>query len=143
MTTSDFLQAIEDNHRAVDAFTKGDAAPLGALYSRADDATLANPFGPPVRGWEQIEQTMTRAATHYREGKVTGFERVSAYEAEDLAYVVELEQFLAKVGGASERTPLALRVTTIFRREDGAWRIVHRHADPITSPRSPDSIVPS
>ena len=143
MTTSDFLQAIEDNHRAVDAFTKGDAAPLGALYSRADDATLANPFGPPVRGWEQIEQTMTRAATHYREGEVTGFERVSAYETEDLAYVVELEQFLTKLGGATERTSLALRVTTIFRREDGAWRIVHRHADPITSPRSPESIVPS
>jgi hypothetical protein len=34
-------------------------------------------------------------------------------------------------------------VTTIFRREDGAWRIVHRHADPITSPRTPESIVPS
>ncbi len=143
MTTSDFLQAIEDNHRAVDAFTKGDAAPLGALYSRADDATLANPFGPPVRGWEQIEQTMARAATHYREGEATGFERVSAYEAEDLAYVVELEQFLAKVGGANERTSLALRVTTIFRREEGAWRIVHRHADPITSPRTPESIAPA
>jgi uncharacterized protein (TIGR02246 family) len=143
MATSDFLQAIEDNHRAVDAFTKGDPAPLGALYSRADDATLANPFGPPVQGWEQIEQTMARAATHYREGEATGFERVSAYEAADLAYVVELEQILAKVGGANERTSLALRVTTIFRREDGAWRIVHRHADPITSPRTPESIVPS
>jgi uncharacterized protein (TIGR02246 family) len=143
MTTPDFLQAIEDNHRAVDAFVKGDPAPLGALYSRQDDATLANPFGPPVRGWEQIEQTMARAATHYQQGEATGFTRVSAYEAEDLAYVVELEQFLTQLGGANERTPLALRVTTIFRREDGAWRIVHRHADPITSPRTPESIVPS
>jgi uncharacterized protein (TIGR02246 family) len=143
MTTPDFLQAIEDNHRAVDAFVNGDPAPLGALYSRHDDATLANPFGPPVRGWEQIEQTMARAAAHYRQGEATGFTRVSAYETEDLAYVVELEQFLIKVGGASERTSLALRVTTIFRRGDGVWRIVHRHADPITSPRTPESIVPS
>jgi uncharacterized protein (TIGR02246 family) len=141
--TSDFLQAIEDNHRAADAFVNGDPAPLGALYSRAEDATLANPFGSPVRGWEQIEQTMARAATHYREGKATDFTRVSAYEAADLAYVVELEQFLTKVGGSSERTSLALRVTTIFRREDGAWRIVHRHADPITSPRTPESLVSS
>ena len=102
MTTPDFLQAIEDNHRAVDAFVNGDPGPLGALYSRDDDATLANPFGPPVRGWEQIEQTMARAATHYREGEATGFTRVSAYETADLAYVVELEQFLTKLGGASE-----------------------------------------
>jgi ketosteroid isomerase-like protein len=141
MATSEFLRVIEDNHRAVDAFVKGDAAPLGALYSRADDATLANPFGPPVRGWVQIESTMAQAAALYRQGEATGFELVATYETEDLAYVVELEQFLAMVGGAEERTPLALRVTTIFRREHGAWRIVHRHADPITTPRSPESVV--
>jgi ketosteroid isomerase-like protein len=143
MAASEFAQAIEANHHAVDAFVKGNPTPLGALYSRRDDATLANPFGPPVRGWAQIEPTMARAATHYRDGEATGFERISAYETVELAYLVEIERFLAKVGGASARTPLALRVTTIFRREDAAWKIVHRHADPITMPQPAESIVPS
>ena len=45
-----------------------------------------------------------------------------------------------KVGGAAEAAPVALRATTIFRREAGGWRIVHRHADPITAPRPAASI---
>ncbi|RWD88633.1 MAG: DUF4440 domain-containing protein, partial [Mesorhizobium sp.] len=47
----------------------------------------------------------------------------------------------SKVGGGDKLVPIALRVTTIFRREEGAWRIVLRHADPITSARPPASIV--
>jgi ketosteroid isomerase-like protein len=121
---------------------KGDAAPAKSLFSRRDDVTLANPFGPPVRGWPQIEPTLERAAAHYREGEATGFERISEFATGELAYVVEVERLRAKVGGADEITPLALRVTTIFRHEDGAWKIVHRHADPITTPRPAESVVP-
>ena len=44
-------------------------------------------------------------------------------------------------GGSDEIAPVSLRVTTVFRREDGEWRIVHRHADPITSPRSLESLL--
>ncbi|MDF3041549.1 MAG: hypothetical protein K0Q71_4255 [Thermomicrobiales bacterium] len=142
MSASDLAQIIEHSHRALDAFMKGDAAPAKSLFSRRDDVTLANPFGPPVRGWRQIEPTLDRAAAHYREGEVSGFERISEFATGELAYVVEVERLRAKVGGADEITPLALRVTTIFRREDGAWKIVHRHADPITTPRPADSVVP-
>jgi ketosteroid isomerase-like protein len=45
---------------------------------------------------------------------------------------VEVERFRAKVGGREELAPVALRVTSIFRPEDGIWKVVHRHADPIT-----------
>lgn len=142
MLASDLAQVIEQYHQTLDAFVKGDPEPLKALYSRHDDVTIANPFGPAARGWARAAATMERAALNYREGVTVGFERVSAYATGDLAYTVEIERFRAKVGGASDLTPLALRVTTIFRREDTAWRVVHRHADPITTPRPPESIVP-
>lgn len=141
MSTSDLAQAIELSHDALDAFVKGDAEPLKALYSRRDDVTLANPFGPPVRGWSQVTETMERAASNYRDGEATRFEPVTEYATADLAYTVEVERYRSRVGGAAELAPVTIRVTTIFRREDGEWRITHRHADPITAPRSPDSVL--
>jgi hypothetical protein len=47
------------------------------------------------------------------------------------------------MGGREDHTPVALRVTSIFRPEDGAGRLVHRHADPIASARSPESVIQS
>jgi ketosteroid isomerase-like protein len=59
----------------------------------------------------------------------------------DLAYIVELERFETKVGGADEITPVALRVTSIFRRESGEWKLLHRHADPTSSARPAESVI--
>jgi len=41
---------IEQYHEAADQFSRGDPEPIKALYSHRDDVTLANPFGPAVRG---------------------------------------------------------------------------------------------
>ncbi len=141
MSASDLAQVMERDHRALDAFVKGDPEPKKRLFSRRDDVTLANPFGPPARGWNQVEKTLERAASQLREGEAIRFERISEYATAELAYILEIERYRGKVGGANELAPNSLRVTTIFRREDGQWRIVHRHADPITSPRPPESIV--
>jgi ketosteroid isomerase-like protein len=105
--------------------------------------TLANPFGPPARGWSEVSATLDRAAKNYRDGEVIGFENVSTVITSDLAYTLEVESYRARVGGAADITPVALRVTTVFRREDGAWKVVHRHADPITAPRPPESVIRS
>ena len=112
-----------------------------SLYSRRDDVTLANPFGPPVHGWNEVSATLDRAAAHYRDGEVVGFDNVSTVVTADLAYTVEVERFRARVGGAEERAPVSVRVTSVFRREDGAWKVIHRHADPITSPRTAESVL--
>jgi ketosteroid isomerase-like protein len=55
--------------------------------------------------------------------------------------VVEVEQLEAKVYGEEEITPFALRVTMIFRPEEGTWKVVHRHADPITTPQPAESVL--
>jgi ketosteroid isomerase-like protein len=141
MAASGFDDAIEENHRALGAFVKGDPEPLKALYSHQDDVTLANPFGPPARGWEQAAATMERAASLYRDGEVVGIESLAKKVTAELAYILEIERFRAKMGGSEDVTPVALRVTSIFRPEEGSWRIVHRHADPITSVRSAESVI--
>jgi ketosteroid isomerase-like protein len=132
---------LEEYHRAGHAITNGNPEVYKRLYSRRDDVTLANPFGPPARGWSEVSATLDRAAENYRDGEVVGFENVSTGIGADLAYTVEVESYRARVGGAEEIAPVAVRVTTIFRLEEDAWKVVHRHADPITGSRPPESVI--
>ncbi|HTN23679.1 MAG TPA: DUF4440 domain-containing protein [Solirubrobacteraceae bacterium] len=142
MSATDELDAaIDGHHAALAAFVTGDPAPLQALYSQREDVSLANPFGPAIRGWAQVAATMERAAVYYEDGTATGFEEVTRFVGTDLACTVEVERFETKVGGSDEPSPVALRTTTVYRYEDGAWKIVHRHADPIVSARPAASVV--
>lgn len=144
MNASDFDAVVEQYHRAAGEFLKGNPEPYKKLFSQREDITLANPFapfGPVSRGWKRAAETMERAASNYRDGEITGFENVAKYVTPDLAYIVEVERFKVKVGGSKEIAPVALRATSILRPEDGTWKIVHRHADPITSARPAESVI--
>ncbi len=141
MAVPDFDQVVEQQHQALDAFARGNTELAEKLWSQRDDITLGNPFGPFVRGFEQIVQAMQLAASFYRDGRAVGFDLVAKEVTADLAYLVEVERLSAKMGGREDFTPVELRVTGIFRNEDGSWRLVHRHADPITSARGADSVV--
>src|ERR671925_1689377 len=141
MATSALDEFVQQYHLALDAFFRGNAAKAQALYSHREDATLANPFGPIARGWSQIAETTGRAAANYREGGATGFETAARCVTPELAYLVEVERFRSKVASSEEFATGALRVTTILRPEDRAWKIVHRHADPITTARPAESVV--
>lgn len=137
----DFDSVVEESHLALGEFVKGNPEPLKTMYSHRDDVSLANPFGPPVRGWKEAAETMERAATLYRDGEVVGFESVARYETPDLAYIVEVERYRARIAGGDDVASVALRVTSILRPEEGTWRIVHRHADPITTARPAESVI--
>lgn len=141
MAESDFDRVIEQYHRALDTFVKGNAEPTLALFSRREDVTLGNPFGPVAQGIKQVAETARLAASHMRDGQATGFERIVKHVTPDLAYIVEVERLTSKIDGRDEVTANPLRVTTIFLPEQGTWKIIHRHADPITSVRPWDSII--
>jgi ketosteroid isomerase-like protein len=137
----DLDQVIEQYQLAVGEVLKGNPEPAKKLWSHQEDVTLANPFGPPVRGWEQAAARMERAASQYRDGEIVGFETVAKHATPELAYTVEVERYRAKVGGREDISPVALRVTSVFRPEDGTWKVVHRHADPITTARPAESVI--
>ena len=137
----DLDQIIEQYHSALGEFMKGNYEPAKELFSEGEDVTLGNPFGPFARGFSHVVETMKRAASNYRDGEASGFDAVSKYITPNLAYIVEVERLKAKVGEREEVTPVDLRVTTILRREEGRWRILHRHADPITTIQSAGSVL--
>ena len=98
---------------------KGNPEPVKKLWSHREDASLANPQGSVARGWGEVAEAMDRAASTRRDGRFVGFETVAKRVTAELAYVVEVERLEAKVHGGQEITPYALRVTMIFRPEDG------------------------
>jgi ketosteroid isomerase-like protein len=137
----DVNKLIEQHHLALGEFLKGNPEPVKKLLSHREDVTLANPYGPPVRGWEQVAQTLGHAASLRRDGEMVAIENIVKYVTPELAYVVEIEQAKAKVGRRQDTTPYALRATMIFRPESGVWKVVHRHADPITTAQPAESAI--
>jgi ketosteroid isomerase-like protein len=128
-------------HDSVAAFISGDADPQKQLWSRADDATLANPFGPAARGWDAIVAVMQTAMALVHDGRLVSVVPVSTVVTTDLAYTVAYEHSQVLLGDSTVPKETSLRVTTIFRRETDGWKIVHRHADPITEPRSVEAVL--
>jgi ketosteroid isomerase-like protein len=128
-------------HLALAEFMKGNPEPAKRLWSHRDDISLANPQGSAALGRDEVSEAMERAASTRRDGKFVGYETVAKYVSAELAYVVEVERLEAKVHGGEEITPYALRVTMIFRPEEGVWKVVHRHADQITVPQPAESVI--
>jgi ketosteroid isomerase-like protein len=141
--TADLTEARELYHESVAAFIRGDLDVQKPMWSHGDDVTLANPLGPPVKGFEAVWKHAGAASALISEGEGYTFHTISVVETADLAYEVGIERNRAKLKGSAEKVPISLRVTTIFRREDGEWRIVHRHADSITEQRAIESLVSS
>ncbi len=125
--TEEFLASVLPRLTAADtAIHNGDAAPRKALWSTTDPLTL---FGAAMMttGWPEIEATFDRLATRFSDCTAFDIEVVAAGASGDLAYTVGYERNRVKVNG-QPRT-YTLRVTHVYRREDGQWRIVHRHGD--------------
>jgi ketosteroid isomerase-like protein len=134
-------EVIERCHRELATLLNGDAAPWRTVFSDRGDVTLGNPFGPFVRGIDDVMVAATAAASRYRDGEIVAFERVATYVGEDLACIAEVERFRARVGGSDSIADVALRVTSTFRCEQGVWKLVHRHADPITTAQPAESVI--
>jgi ketosteroid isomerase-like protein len=137
----DFDEVLEQYKLATSEFLKGNPEPYKIVFSHQEDVTLANPFFPPVRGWDEVAKTLERTASRLRDGEFVDSEIIAKYVTPELAYVVALVWEMAKVGGSEDITPIALRTTMILRPEEGTWKVVHLHGDPITTPQPAKSVI--
>jgi len=129
-----FADALARERAAEAAMILGDPEPFKALWARGDDISLFGAFGPCKKGWHQISKTMEWVASRYRDGTVTDEYEV-VHEGADLAYTVGYEIADVILDGAP--TSQRLRVTQIYRRQDGQWHLVHRHGDFAPADQSP------
>lgn len=125
--TEAFLAEMIPRQRAADhAIHSGNVEPRLAVWSRNNPVTL---FGAGLSGsgWEQLEPVFHQVASWFSDAASFDLEIIAAGVSGDLAYTVGYEHTTTKVQGAPRQ--YTLRVTHVYRREDGEWKIVHRHAD--------------
>lgn len=123
----DFLAAMLPKQlEAERAIHTGDVEPRLALWSRQDPVTVLG-ARRSASGWADLEPLFRTVASWFSDSRDYRFELVAAGASGDLAYTVGYEHNQVRVDG--EARTYTLRATHIYRREDGEWRIVHRHAD--------------
>jgi ketosteroid isomerase-like protein len=124
-----FDAVLADVEAAQVQLVNGQSGPFKALWSHAEDVTLSGGLGGAiVKGWAQVSERLDWVATQYVDGART-HQEVARVVGQDLAYVVLRETIKFKSPADGRAMAQELRVTQVFRREAGRWRIVHRHAD--------------
>ncbi|MFE1559072.1 YybH family protein [Streptomyces sp. NPDC058734] len=117
-------------HDAEVALHNGDPAPRRALWSRTEPVSVLGAWRSAV-GRDELDALFTGLAESFSDCTSYVYE-LRAYDVSgNMAYTVGLEHTSVSVDG-QPRT-YTLRVTQVYCREDSAWRVVHRHADTVTT----------
>ncbi len=105
------------------------------MWSTRDPVTVLGAIRS-ASGWDEVNQLFHALGSHFSDCTSYRFELVTAGVSGDLAYTVGYEHTSVSWDGVPLE-PYTLRVTHVYRRENGEWKIVHRHADRVASDQSP------
>jgi ketosteroid isomerase-like protein len=125
---------------AASDFAQGNATSWKALASHGDDVSLFGGGGGQAKGWSAVGDRYSWAAAAFSGGSVKVVP-LTRFIDRNLAVTVALEQWDVRFSKTGQPGTLKLRVTHVFRREDGSWRLAHRHADPLTATHEIDSVL--
>jgi ketosteroid isomerase-like protein len=127
--------------RATEQFINGNKQPWLELAARGDDVTIMGGWGAHERGWNQVGPRYDWAAARFRpSGATLRVEYLASGFSGDLAYTVAIERAESLVIGEDQPRPHGLRVTHLFRKEGGEWKLIHRHADPLMTKTAPAAV---
>lgn len=134
----DLRAALERANRANEALLHGESAPLKACFSHRDDASVLGGFGGHEVGWKLIGPRLDWVADSFAGGHFT-YELIVANPGTDMGMVVQIERGQVQLKQRPTPQEMGLRVTMVFRREDGEWKLLHRHADGLIEKRAAES----
>jgi ketosteroid isomerase-like protein len=97
------------------------------IWSHGSDVSAMHPFGGRMLGWEEVRASWEQAAQAFSGGHVALGEMVVVPISEDGAYTLGTEHGQGSIG--EQTVGIDWRVTNIYRREAGGWKIVHHHTD--------------
>ena len=132
---------VAESHEALRKILNGDPSGYAALFADRAAITLGNPFGPFGKGRAAVLAALNNASKKYTDGSVVRVERVAVYGGGKSFVLVEIEHDRAKLGAATEFSEFSARVTSVYEKIGARWKLVHRHADPITTAQPAESML--
>jgi len=131
--------AIARLHAAMAKVANGDVSAIKSLYSHTADATSFYGWGGYEKGGEAVARRWDWAGSQFKGGTVR-YENVSTVVTPEMFYVTDIETFEGqRVAGVEGVTGWSNRVTHIFRREAGEWRLIHRHGNRLEAQHEPSA----
>lgn len=122
-------EAIARLRAAMANVANGDVSAIKALYSHSADATSFYGWGGWEHGWDAVSKRWDWAGQQFRGGTVS-YQNVTTIVTLEIFYTTDIETFAMRaIAGKSGPTGWSNRVTHIFRLEEGAWRLLHRHGN--------------
>ena len=128
MTDDAFIKALDQESAIQAAMLNGDSGPMINHWADRDDITVFGGWGRTEKGHKPVTDAMRWAGSRFTGADAVDLEHLVIASSGDLAYTAGFERSHVSVDGGPRRD-MTLRVTHIYRRIDGAWKLVHRHAD--------------
>jgi ketosteroid isomerase-like protein len=122
------IKTLVRQTQAEEALVLGDPEPRIELWSRRDPVTLFSAGGESKSGWEEVSQFFRWLARRFSHGSGFSFDLEVVDISGNLAYTVGFERYNVSIAGGPVE-PRLIRVTHVYHRENGEWKIVHRHGD--------------
>jgi ketosteroid isomerase-like protein len=119
-------KASKQFYAALNRMLNGDAGPLEDIWSHQAVVTTMHPIGGREVGWDLVRRSWVEVAKLASDGKVDLKDQLFQVD-ENMAYEVGIEHGQFSLAGS--RVIIENRVTNIYRRESGVWKIVHHHTD--------------
>lgn len=120
------MAASAQFYAALNRMLGGRKGAMDDIWSHNTTASTMHPIGGREVGWAAIRPVWDQVASLASGGKVALVDQVLSVTGAT-AVEVGIERGHGTLAG--ERIAIEQRVTNVYRREKGAWKVVHHHTD--------------
>ena len=131
--TESFNEFVTRRKRASDAYVNGDPDPVDKIATHVSPATFFGPSGDYVEGADKVNAVNKKGAESFAPGGENHFDILQTDSDDRIGFLAGIQRTTVTMKGKEKPVSMNLRITELFVRQEGEWKLVHRHADPLKS----------